>query len=515
MNSVPMSSNARRVRGRVAILLLLTGGVAGCQSYERKPLDLTAHQAAILARTPESTELRAFARALSEGAGEEGADARTFDLADGVSRDEAEAVAMVFNAELRVARLRAGVAQASAANAGLWEDPSIGVDLTRIIQSVAHPWKVMASVGLTIPVSGRLEIEKQRAGAEHAVELARVAQEEWAVRMDLRRAWVRWSALEAQITTTREFLVRADDVVSIVDRMEQAGEMARTEARLFRIERSSRSVELASLEARLNEEEIGVRRLMGLSPAAPLRLVSSGVSAPEMAGGEGALTLLTRELGSSVVLDTPPTPTSTPPSGTGIPPTAASSLAAVPPLLLTAMAEYELAERGLELEVRKQYPDVTIGPGYGREDGDDEVLLGVSVPLPILNANRRGIAEARARREVARGEAEAAVERLIGELHVADAQRRAAGRQRELMEQEIIPMVDAQYEDARRVAQLGEVNTLVLVESLSRQQDTKMKLIEARREEALAAIRMHEIVGPGRVETSGEPGATLEKGDKR
>ena len=142
------------------------------------------------------------------------------------------------------------------------------------------------------------------------------------------------------------------------------------------------------------------------------------------------------------------------------------------------------------------------------------MLLGVSVPRPILNANRRGIAEARARREVARGEAEAAVERLIGELHVADAQRRAAGRQRELMEREIIPMVDAQYEDARRVAQLGEVNTLVLVESLSRQQDTKMKLIEARREEALAAIRMHEIVGPGRAGLNAEPGAASE-GDKR
>jgi outer membrane protein TolC len=66
-----------------------------------------------------------------------------------------------------------------------------------------------------------------------------------------------------------------------------------------------------------------------------------------------------------------------------------------------------------------------------------------------------------------------------------------------MVESEIIPLVDDQYADARRLAQLGEVNTLVLLESLTRQQQAKVRLIEARQEEALAAIELAELAGPG------------------
>ncbi len=76
------------------------------------------------------------------------------------------------------------------------------------------------------------------------------------------------------------------------------------------------------------------------------------------------------------------------------------------------MAEYEVAERTFELEIRKQYPDLQIGPGYGLEDGQDQVLMGLSLPLPVLNANRQAIARAEANRSVARASVEAALERL-------------------------------------------------------------------------------------------------------
>ena len=217
-------------------VLSLAGLVAiaagGCQSYERRPLDMPGHQSAFLARTPESSEVRAFAESLAAKSTGSSGEAVAFDPRDGISCGEAEVIAVVFNADLRVARLRAGVTQATAENAGPWEDPTIGADLTRIIESTPEPWKVFTSVGLTIPISGRLEIEKQRAGVEHAAELARVAQREWSVRMSVRRAWSEWSAMDAQLAVTRDFLSRVDQILSVVDKMELAGEMARTEARL-------------------------------------------------------------------------------------------------------------------------------------------------------------------------------------------------------------------------------------------------------------------------------------------
>ncbi len=445
----------------LAGLLILAAG--GCQTYERKPVKLAEHHAAFLERTPESAEVRAFAEKLAAREAERASvPSGTFDPKNGIDCTEAEVIALVFNADLRIARLRAGVTEADAANAGLWEDPTIGVDIARIIESTPEPWKVFTSVGITLPISGRLEIEKQRAHAEHGAELARVAQQEWAVRMDVRRAWHARAALETQVVATRAFLDRVDQILVVVDKMEKAGEMARTEGRLFRIERATKSSELAFLESRTHESDLLLRQLMGLSPDAALQFASTGFP---LAASHDVQTEL-------------------------------SELTERSPALLVAMAEYDAAEIAMELAIRKQYPDLQIGPGYGRDNGKDQALLAVSVPIPLLNANKREIAEARAKREVARAHVEATLERSVTAVRSAEIRLAATVRRRAMLRDEIVPLVDAQYTDAREVARLGEVNSLVLLESLARQHEAKVGLIEAARDEALAAIDLEELIGP-------------------
>ncbi len=447
----------------LALAALLVLVVGGCQSYVRSPLNMTGHHAAFLARTPESPEVRKFAARLVARLPNNSESAAEFKTDDGISCSEAEVIALVFNAELRLARLRAGVTQATAQNAGLWEDPTIGVELTRIVESTPEPWKVFTSVGITIPISGRLEIEKQRAGVEHAAELARVAQREWQVRMSVRRAWSEWSALDAQLSATRDFLSRVDQILVVVDMMEQAGEIARTEARLFRIEKATKSSDLAVLESRVREADLRLRQLMGMSPDAPLLFHATGVG-PTRTGALQAAD--------------------------------AAELERRNPAMLVAAAEYEAAEKALQLEIRKQYPDLHVGPGFGREDGQDQVMLGLSLPIPILNANRQRIAEARAQRELARAGAEATLEQTIAALRTAEVRLEAAAKRRQTLESEVVPLVDAQYADAREVARLGEVNTLVLLESLTRQQEAKVWLVESVRDEAIAAIDLDELIGP-------------------
>lgn len=458
-----MTITDQHTRQRVAAAIgaaALAAILGGCQSYERRPLDLPAHRAAFLARTPDVPEVQAFAKSLGPSPV-----VRVFDPSDGLTCAEAEVVALVFNADIRLARLKAGVARATAENAGLWEDPTIGVDLTRIIESTPNPWKVFATVGLTIPISGRLEIEERRAGLEHAAELARLAEAEWQTRMAVRRAWTEWSALSAQLEARREFVARVDQVLAVVDRMEQAGELTRIEARLFRIERASRLAELPLIESQARQHELRLHRLMGLAPDAPVVLRADGIGP---APGDA-------------------------PAGAAID---RDALARRSPALLVARAEYETAEESLKLEVRRQYPDLQIGPGYGREDGQDQVLFGFSLPLPVLNGNRQGIAEALARRELARAVAETTLEGLLASARAAEDRARAVSLRREGLESGVVPLVDAQYADARHVAQLGEVNTLVLLESLTRQHEAKEQLIDARREEALAAIDLEELLGP-------------------
>lgn len=451
---------------RVGALLGLLATIAGgCQSYQPKPLDMPELRAAFLARTPESPAVRAFAESLAPR--EVGA--ATFDPADGVSCAEAELVALVYNADLRVARLRAGVTKATADTAGLWEDPAIGVDLARIIDSTPEPWKAFGSLSLTIPISGRLAIAKQQASAAHAAELARVAQQEWAVRMEIRRAWTQWSALSAQHAATRGVGTRADEVVALVDVMERSGEIARTQGRLFRIERATKAADLALLASRVQESELRLKRLMGLAPDALVAFQTSGIGPPVTREREHAEEDLY-----------------------------AAAIERSNPALRVARAEYAAAEKALELAIRAQYPDLVIGPGFGREDGMDQVLLGLSVPLPIVNANRRAIAEARAHRDVAYATVEAALEGALADVRAAEVRRDAATRRREALESTLIPLVEAQYADARALANLGEVNSLVLLESITRQYEAQLALVDARREEALAWIDLAEVLGDPR-----------------
>jgi hypothetical protein len=64
------------------------------------------------------------------------------------------------------------------------------------------------------------------------------------------------------------------------------------------------------------------------------------------------------------------------------------------------------------------------------------------------------------------------------------------------MHQSIIPLVDQQYADARRVAELGEVDTLLLLDTLRRQYEAKIELISLMSRRSLAAVRIAELLGP-------------------
>ena len=357
--------------GAAALSTALLLSLVGCKTYERSTLDLDQTQREYLLRALEGPELAELNARAQPGAG-------AFDPSDGISLAEAEAIALVFNRDLRTARLAAGVTQASADNAGLWRDPVLGVDLTKIVSGASQGVEAIVSVGFTLPISGRLELEKNRLGAEHAAELARVAALEWNTIAALRRAWTERAGIARAVEATRDVLQRVEQVTAIVDRMEQAGELARIEARLFRIEDAKLRSRLALLESDLARASHAVEAILDLPPTAGRvfsgEFASSARLAPE-----------SRDAAFAAIRDTNPA-------------------------VLVARADYEIAERTLE--------------------------------------------------------------------------------------KTLVPLVEAQYAETREVARLGEVKTLVLLESLKQQLEARNEMIAARRDEALAAIDIDELLGP-------------------
>src|SRR5690606_25335526 len=152
-----------------------------------------------------------------------------------------------------------------------------------------------------------------------------------------------------------------------------------------------------------------------------------------------------------------------------------------------------------------QYPDIVVGPGAGVEDGEERLLLGLALPIPIWNRNQRGVAIATAERALAAAAVETELERLSGRLARAQLQRDLAHAQRTALETDIIPLVEEQDAEARRIAELGQVDTLLLLENLTRLHETKSALIDARLAEARAALRLIELIGPARPQATPEP----------
>jgi len=446
------------IRPVLAIAALSALAVStGCQSYEPSPLDPENHRQAWHARTPADETVSAFARCLYKATADTPV---AYDPSDGISLAEGELIALVYNPDLRMARLKSEIALATAEHAGRWDDPRLSVDLLRITESVSDPWIVGVGLGITLPISGRLEAEKNRANAAYEAQLLSIVEAEWKTRHQVRLAWLQWSAAKLTLEQQEPLIDTIGSLVDAMNNLAEAGERPTTEAGLFAIERMQRRYELRRLRGKVEVAEQRLRALMGLSPKAPLQLN------PHVIGvGTDADIVEKPSVGGS-------------------------------PTLARLKQEYEVAEQTLLREVRKQYPDLTIGPVVENEEGQSRIGLAGGIPLPIINRNKQGIAEGKAARELARAAYQAEYERRTGTLAQTQATAKALTEERKLIADEMAPLVDTQVMRARRLLDLGEGSGLVLLESLVRAHETKLHLIDVRLEEARAYAEIQYLVGP-------------------
>ena len=436
--------------------LLPVAVLTSCQIYQPSPLNPSGHSENWLGRSPDDEQVKDFARRIETSAPR----SVPFNPGDGLSLAEGEVVALVYNPDLRVARLKAGVAKATADHAGRWDDPELSFDVLKITEGVPNPWVLSSALSLTIPVSGRLQVEKSRAKADMYSQLARVAEEEWQTLADLRKAWLEWSANRLRLEETERIVSSLDSVVETTGKLAEAGELPRTESALFKIEQESRKADVARLRGKVNEGEQEIRSLMGISPSAPAKLV------PTLAAASGKTRAKLEESN---------------------------------PSLIRLQSEYEVAELTLLREIRKQYPDLALGPQYEEDQGQSRVGMIGAIPIPILNSNKGGIATARAEREVSRAAFESGLEKTKGRLAAMRARLDGTRSRRQSIDKNVVPLVDRQIEDAQGLLDLGEGGSLVLLESLVRAHEAKLDLIEVRLEESTTQTEINQLLGPDRL----------------
>ena len=448
-----MLASVRVCLSGIAVCGVLLGG---CQSYQPKSLDLQAYQTSYIQRGVQLDSVQSFA----EGLESERALSEAFSIEDGVSCVEGEILSLFYNSELRLARLRAGVALSAREHAGRWNDPVLHFDGADIL-SASAPFDYGLTLGFSIPVSGRLGVEKDLADAGYNVEVLRVIDLEWDVRHRVRSMWAQWSTAVEQVELAETQMTEISQVSDLADQLEQAGEMVRAESRLLRIalaEGRSKLLLAKQEESRIYSELL---ELMGLPPSSSFELIAEIPSVGDLVESGWFDRVRTNNTALAV-----------------------------------ERARYFRAEQRLRLEIRKQYPDIELGVGFGEEEREDRLLLGFSIPVPLLNGNRRAIAEAAAEREAARGSVESKLEHLMHQLKRLELNHVALMNQLHAVEIDVVPLLDEQTNEIDQLMKLGDVNTLLLLETIDRNAKAKSHLLDLH-----LALRMnmnaHEaILGP-------------------
>lgn len=431
--------------------LLAASLFSACHAYEPAPVDLAAHA-------------RAFAERLQHlptAALPQTRDGAAFDPDDGIDAHEARELALLFHPDCRAARARAGVARIAADEAGRWPDPRLGVDAERILETVPHRWLVGASAAFTIPLSGRLSAAQDLADAKHATALAEALVTERDVATRTSISFARWTAAVHRAALLDGLVDRVRELETIAQRLAEANEITAAAARAFTLERLQRSAEATQERAHVANLALELKRLTGLHPDADVRFVAS--PAPEIVIVDAAER-------RTHLLDAP--------------------------RLLVLRSEHDAAERSLALAVREQWPDLEIAPGFGEEDAQPRATLGLSLPLPLFSGNTAAIRTAEADRERAAEALRAGYETLLHELAAAELRRETAANHVAFVEHELLPLAERQVDDCRRLAALGQLDPLLILDALVRDHGAKTVATAARLELDEATIALDALFAP-------------------
>jgi len=419
---------------KISILSLAMISLVGCHSYNPMPVDLDEHLAAFANRAPTAT------------------------ATGGLQRADARELAKIFHPDARLARRRAGVATAQRDHAGAWVDPQLQTNLQRILENVPYQGVAMAQVALTLPINGRLEKQRDLANRRRDVALVRAWAIEQRVANDLDEAWVAWTAASRRTVVFRATKDSLEQLEDIANALVDAGSLGKPGARVFTLERRQKQAAEAMATANEHAARLEVLRLIGLHPDARLTLQADLAIRPFVAERSARRTAMRAS-----------------------------------PRLRIQENEYAATEANLLLQIRKQWPDLQLAPGWQEEDGEPRASLGFNLQLPIFTGNDPAIAKAAADRELAAEALRTTIEQLTQELAIAEVRLTAATEQAERFA-ELLVIARQQIEDGRQLARAGQLDPMLMLDALLRVHNVQITAIAADEAAARAAITINTLL---------------------
>lgn len=369
--------------------------VAGCASYEAKPLAPAQTAASLERRTLSDPALQQFiAAAAPARAGGAGSwDISTLTLA-----------ALYYHPDIDISRNRLALAQAGIVTARQVPNPTLTVAPGNgiLAAEAPSPFTVGFLISFVIETFGKREIRTDL--AKNATEAARqdLATAAWQVRGGVRTALLDLWAAEGRLKLAVRRQALQQRIVDLLERRFTAGESSALDVARERINLSQVSIAARDAERQAGEARARLAAAVGI-PARSVEQVKIVLS----------------------TFDNPPAmPDVRDISEGGLRQRALLERTDV----LGLLAEYEASQSAVRLEIAKQYPNISLGPGYAYDRGDNLYNFELSVDLPIFNQNQGPIAEATARRREAASRFLALQAKIIGDIDRAVASYRGAVR---------------------------------------------------------------------------------------
>ena len=352
------------MKGLKCMVIVALAALVGCRTYEPSPIDWAKEKSVWLERG----EL-------------------IF-----TSLDDVERMALVGNADLNQMRFRRALSENVVREIGWWDDPELDVDLMRIVNPTENPMLGGASLAMTLPLSGVKGIERKAGDCYLAADAADIVAAERETAVAVRMTALRFLAAREAVRIQQAFEAdaRVAEAFAAAERLAEAGELSKTEVASARLRRHQRLHKLREAEDAVAESEQELRRLLGVAPNVRLNFDGCAVR-------------------------------SRPPAKVGRDPLDYARH----PKVKAAVCRLEGGEAAFQAEIRRQYPDLKLGPAYSREEGMDRFGIVAGLTLPLWNRNRKGIAEAEGKRDEAKAEA---VKTWRGIVLAADAAERTLAR---------------------------------------------------------------------------------------
>lgn len=329
--------------------------------------------------------------------------------------DEAIELALKHAPEIAKSKAVSGAAEGARRQSTAWENPQLSIEAENIGGSGDYraydSAETTASVSQLIEIGGKVSARRSMAERDQALARLEERNETLKVVRNVKIAFARASASQEQLGLARDQSRQADDILSGVKRRVDAAADPIYQKNKARIAKASSLLAFKKAE---KEKDVSFKNLS--------QMIGSKVEKIETKGFYAL-----------------PKPA----AFTGI----------EPDLVITREdIEIEKSKASYALERANAVPDPTISAGIRnfREDNENAFIIGVSLPIPVLNLNRGNIQKAGyeiAARDAQRQEVirEARAEIIEREKYLSDAYEEALS-----LKNDILPEAEAALKEARR-----------------------------------------------------------------